>query len=88
MRQATPVEAEPELDKIAPYFDTWVLMADGDKHKRPRRVLHQGFDSKVVEGLRGKIQQSADALLNSMEKNGKFDVCEDYAFLANRLRAG
>jgi cytochrome P450 len=81
MRQATPVEARPELDKIAPYFDTWVLMADGDKHNRIRRFLHQGFDSKVVEGLRSKIQQSADALLNQVENQRKLDVCEEYAFL-------
>jgi cytochrome P450 len=81
MRQATPVESRSELDKIAPYFDWWVLMADGEKHKRIRHILHQGFDSKVVAGLRDKIQQSADALLDKAQSDGKFDVCEDYAFL-------
>jgi len=81
MREATPAEVHRELDKIAPYFDSWVLMADGEKHKRLRRALHEGFNSKVVEGLRGKIQQSADSLLDGVEKDGRFDVCEDYGFL-------
>jgi cytochrome P450 len=81
MRQATPVEVHAELDKIAPYFDWWVLMADGEKHKRIRRILHEGFNSKVVEGLRGKIQQSAGTLLDQAERYGRFDVCEDYGFL-------
>ena len=81
MRQATPREVRADLDKIAPYFDAWVLMADGEKHKRIRRALHEGFNSKVIEGLRGKIQLSADALLDQAEKSGRFDVCEDYGFV-------
>jgi cytochrome P450 len=79
MRQATPEVARPELDKIASYFNSWVLMSDGEKHKRIRHFLHQGFDAKVVQGLRDKIQKSADDLLNQAVSRGGFDVCEDYA---------
>jgi cytochrome P450 len=81
MRQATPEVARPELDKIASYFNSWVLMSDGEKHKRIRHFLHQGFDAKVVQGLRDKIQKSADDLLDQAVSRGGFDVCEDYAFL-------
>jgi cytochrome P450 len=35
----------------------------------------------VVEGLRQKIQESADALLDKAQSKGQFDAGEDYAFL-------
>lgn len=81
MRAATPAEALPALNKIAPYFEDWVLMTDGEAHKRLRTALHAAFDAKIIAGLRGNIETAANGLLDGYVQSGRFDVCEDFAFL-------
>jgi cytochrome P450 len=81
MRQATPVEAWPDLDRIAPYFEGWVLMTDGPEHRRIRGLLHAGFNPGVIRNLQEKIRQTAQELLMPAEKSGRMDAAADYAFL-------
>lgn len=81
MRAATPVEARDELGRIAPYFDAWVLMTDGERHRRLRQALHGGFNAAVVESLRGRVKAATDALLDDLLPRGHFDVAEDFAFV-------
>lgn len=81
MRGAVPSEALPDLDRIAPYFGSWVLMTDGERHARLRSLLHEGFNPAVIASLRGKITASATALLAPAKTTGRLDVAEDFAFL-------
>ncbi len=81
MRQATPHEAWDDLDRIAPYFESWVLMTDGDQHRRLRAALHRGFSPEVIRGLQSKIEESATMLVHPAIETGSIDVASDYAFL-------
>jgi cytochrome P450 len=78
---AAPEECRPELRRLAPFFESWVLMTDGPAHARLRSFLHAGFNPAAVRRLRGAIQDSADLLLDAAAGTGRIDVCGDYAFL-------
>jgi cytochrome P450 len=78
---AAPDECRPELRRLAPFFESWVLMTDGPAHGRLRSFLHAGFNPAAVRRLRGAIQDSADLLLDAAAGTGRIDVCGDYAFL-------
>ncbi len=81
MREATPESVRPELDRIAPYFKEWILMSDGEPHKRVRSVLHRAFHPGIVESLRPKIAETAETLLDRASGGSGFDVSGEFAFL-------
>ncbi len=71
----------PELRTIAPYLEKFVLMNDEPNHTRIRKFLHLGFNTDVILGLRGSIQQIVDELLECAEPHGRIDIAADFAFL-------
>lgn len=78
---AAPVEVRGDLRKIAPYLEKWMLMRDGQDHARVRSFMNLGFNSTVIHGLRGLIQQSAADLLDRVQGQGHMDASGDFAFL-------
>jgi cytochrome P450 len=79
--EAAPEEVREDLRRVAPYLEMFVLMNDQPDHTRLRKFLHRGFNAEAVRGLRGRIQQVADELLDRVQETGRVDVSEDFAFL-------
>jgi cytochrome P450 len=78
---AAPAEVRDELRTLAPSFESWVLMKDGQDHARLRQSLNFGFNATVVHSPRGLIQQSVDELLDGVQHQGHMDASGDFAFL-------
>ena len=78
---AAPEEVREDLRRVAPYLEMFVLMNDEPDHARLRKFLHRGFNAEAIRGLRGRIQQIADELLDRVQNTGRLDVSADYAFL-------
>src|SRR5262249_44729772 len=72
---------QEDLRKIAPFRERWVMMRDGAAHAHIRGLLSLGFNPQRVRGLEPSIQAIVDELLEPAAANGRFDVCEDFAFL-------
>ncbi len=79
--EAAPEEVREDLRRVAPYLEMFVLMNDQPDHTRLRKFLHRGFNAEAVRGLRGRVQQVADELLDRVQETGRVDVSEDFAFL-------
>lgn len=79
--EAAPEEVREDLRRVVPYLEMFVLMNDQPDHTRLRKFLHRGFNAEAVRGLRGRIQQVADELLDRVQETGRVDVSEDFAFL-------
>ena len=74
-----------ELDARPPEFtneliESHMLNRDGDDHRRLRRLVTRAFTPRMVEGLRPRVQEIADALLDGVEARGEMDLVDDYAF--------
>ena len=78
---AAPPSVRDELRTLVPYLEDWLLMSDGEKHSRLRRVLHQGFNTTAVAALRGPIERAANELIDAASGTGRIDVAADYGFL-------
>jgi cytochrome P450 len=61
-------------------LENHMLNRDGDDHRRLRRLVTKAFTPRVVEGLRPRIQELADDLLDAVEARGAMDLAAEYAF--------
>lgn len=57
-----------------------MLFKDGVDHERLRGLVSKAFTPRMIEGLRPRIQQLADELLNAAEAHGRMDLIADFAF--------
>ena len=78
---AAPAEVREDLRRVAPYLEMFVLMNDEPDHTRIRKFMHLGFNAEAVRGLKEKIQQIADELLDKVQDQGRMDASEDFGFL-------
>jgi len=65
----------------APTFFTskTMLTVDEPDHRRLRLLVSKAFTPKYIEGLRPRVQEIADTLLDRVQAQGQMDVVQDYA---------
>ena len=56
-----------------------MLYADPPDHARLRRLVSGAFTPRLIERMRPRIQEIADALLDAVKDKGEMDLFEDYA---------
>lgn len=57
-----------------------LLSVDPKDHRRLRRLIQKAFTPKMVENLRGRIEEIAEELLFQVEHKQEINLIEDYAF--------
>lgn len=57
-----------------------LLTLDPPDHTRLRSLVQRAFTPRLVEELRGHIQEWCDELLDAMANNARCDLIRDYAF--------
>ncbi len=64
------------------FFSTRSSMVSVDEpdHRRLRGLVSKAFTPRYMEGLRPRVQQIADELLDRVQDQGHMDLVEDYAF--------
>ena len=58
----------------------WMVFTDPPDHTRLRSLVMKAFTPRVVEGLRGYVQQVVDELLDAVQTRGEMDVIADFAY--------
>jgi len=59
---------------------TSMLFRDPPDHTRLRGLVSRAFTPRVVEGLRPRIQQIVDGLLDRVQGAGRMEVISDLAY--------
>jgi cytochrome P450 len=57
-----------------------LLAKDGADHRRLRRLVTKAFTPRMVEGLRPRIQEIADELIDRVAADGRMELVDDFAF--------
>jgi cytochrome P450 len=72
-----PAQDGPEsmLAEMAPF-----LFRDPPDHTRLRGLVQKAFTPRVVEGLRPRLQEICDGLLDDALERGEVDLVADYAY--------
>ena len=71
---------QPPPNPISDFLDNHLLNLDPPDHTRIRSLVNKVFTARRVEGMRPRIQQIADELLDAMEGNSPTDLIDAYAF--------
>src|SRR6266700_402291 len=57
-----------------------MLTVDEPDHRRLRLLVSKAFTPRYIEGLRPRVQQIADELLDRVQAQGQMELVKDYAF--------
>src|SRR5512146_995380 len=57
-----------------------MLFRDPPDHTRLRSLVNRAFTTRVVEGLRPRIEQIVDELLDRVQGSGAMEVIADFAY--------
>jgi cytochrome P450 len=74
-RQGEGVEDEPYCQGMS----QWVLMREGQDHRRLRSTISRDFTPKRVENLRSDLYEIANDLIDGFADDGEADLVESYA---------
>ena len=56
------------------------LFVDPPDHERLRALVSKAFTPRLIEQMRGRVQEVADALLDTVQDRGEMDLIDDYAY--------
>ncbi len=71
---------EPEIARVGRMLGRWVVFNDPPRHTVLRRLLFEAFSPKMIDGLRGQIAETVDALLDDLTGRDRIDLVGDFAF--------
>lgn len=66
-----------ELDNL---LSQHMLNMDGADHLRLRTLVNKAFGARIIQQVRGRVQQIADELIAAFPANGETDLIDAYAF--------
>jgi cytochrome P450 len=83
-RHALPPELLAEWQSGLPdaiaFIDSHMLNRDGDDHRRLRRLVSKAFTPRMIEQLRPRVQEIADALIEPVVAAGEMELVSAFAF--------
>ncbi len=75
-----PETAQQRMRPLGHQLALWLIHLDPPDHTRIRSLVHRAFAPRVVEGLRGRICQIVNDLLDGVQKAGTMDMMGDFAY--------
>lgn len=69
-----------ESDSSTFFTGNSMLSVDEPDHRRLRGLVSKVFTPRFIEGLRPRMQEIADELLDQVQERGEMDLIKDYAF--------
>ena len=61
-------------------FTKWMLFRDPPDHTRLRNLVNKAFTPRAIEGLRPRIQELVNYLLDAVQTRGSMDIMADLAY--------
>lgn len=61
-------------------FTKWMLFRDPPDHTRLRTLVNKAFTPRAIEGLRPRIQDLVNYLLDAVQSRGSMDIMADLAY--------
>lgn len=70
-----------ETSNVPTFFTSrTMLTVDEPDHRRLRLLVSKAFTPRYIEGLRPRVQEIADTLLDRVQEQGQMELVKDYAF--------
>ena len=75
-----PATTREEMQPLFYQFDKWIGNMDPPDHTRLRRLVNVAFTARMVEELRGDIEQLIDELLDGFASGAEVDFVREFAY--------
>lgn len=78
-----PEQNETDESNLPPHKEIVsrnLLSVNPADHRRLRRLVQKAFTPRMVERLRGRIEEISNGLLDKVQNNGEMNLIEDFAF--------
>ena len=75
-----PAVARTRIGPLIDHFSRAILHVDPPAHTHLRSALQQVFTKPRIQGMRRRVQQLSDQLLDRTSANGKMDIIADFAY--------
>jgi cytochrome P450 len=75
-----PEAVAPYQGNIADFELPVLLFLDPPDHTRLRSLVSKAFTPRVIEELRGHVEELVDAMLDAVVERGRIDVLDDLAY--------
>lgn len=69
-----------QTDSDSSIFSENMLFADMPEHRRLRGIVSKAFTPRMIEGLRGRIQEITDELLEETAGQNQINLIDEFAF--------
>jgi cytochrome P450 len=80
-RRAKLDAADPGVQAAFGVLEDWMVFKDPPDHTRLRRLLNRAFTPRAVTGMRPRVVEIADELLDAaLARGGPVDLVGDYAY--------
>ncbi|UOR12578.1 cytochrome P450 family protein [Halobacillus amylolyticus] len=73
-------EEQEEAHANSSIFVRNMLFSDPPDHKRLRGLVQKAFTPKMIEGLRGRVEEITNELLDRVQEKGQMNLIDDFAF--------
>lgn len=73
-------ESDESSDSSTFFTGDSMLSVDEPDHRRLRKLVSKAFTPRFIEGLRPRVQEIAEELLDQVQDRGEMDLIKDYAF--------
>lgn len=70
---------QPWVPGVFKTLERNMLTLDGGDHRRLRMLVQHAFTPRLLEGMRARIEQVSNQLLDKVQSKQQFDVIRDYA---------
>lgn len=70
----------PPIPEVMKPLSRNMLDTDPPDHERLRALVQKAFTPRLIERMRPRVQELADALLDAVRDKGEMDLIDDYAF--------
>lgn len=76
-----PNDQREKLKNVYRHYETQVMSnSDAPEHTRLRKLIHRSFSPRVIEALRGQIEQLVGETLGNLPKDTSFDWVKSFAY--------
>ncbi len=70
----------PPIPEVMKPLTRNMLDTDPPDHERLRALVSKAFTPRLIERMRPRVQEIADALLAAVQDKGEMDLIDEYAF--------
>jgi cytochrome P450 len=74
-----PIDRQAEFSELARMLGLWLIFMDPPEHTRLRKLLNKGFSPAAIEGLRPRVEDIVNRMLEPLQQGSEAELMQEFA---------